>query len=60
MCSPMRSWSSFGLPGAQRENGADIAQIQALLGHRSADTTGRCFRAARAELVALVDYVFLS
>jgi site-specific recombinase XerD len=49
----MKRWSSFGLPGTQPENGADIAQIQALLGHRSADTTGRRFRAARAELVAL-------
>jgi len=41
-----------------REDGADVAQIQALLGHHSVDTSGRYFRAGHAELTALVDRVF--
>jgi site-specific recombinase XerD len=41
-----------------REDGADVAQIQALLGHHSVDTSGRYFRAGHTELTALVDRVF--
>jgi integrase len=39
----------------QREEGLDIAQIQALLGHVSIETTARYFRASAAELQAAVD-----
>lgn len=40
-----------------REGGADPAQIQALLGHASIETTARYFRAGAAELAAVVDRV---
>ncbi|WP_238005910.1 tyrosine-type recombinase/integrase [Dactylosporangium sp. AC04546] len=40
-----------------REGGADPAQIQALMGHVSLDTTARYFRASAAEVQALVDRV---
>ncbi|GGK93970.1 tyrosine recombinase XerC [Planomonospora parontospora subsp. parontospora] len=38
-----------------REGGADPAQIQALLGHASIETSARYFRASAAEVAALVD-----
>ncbi|MEV6158538.1 site-specific integrase [Nonomuraea sp. NPDC052129] len=41
-----------------REGGADVAQVQALLGHASLDTSARYFRAGTAEQVAVVDRVF--
>lgn len=41
-----------------RENGADVAQIQLLLGHESIETTQRYFRASPAEVAQLVERVF--
>lgn len=41
-----------------RQGGADIAQVQALLGHASLDTAGRYFRAGTAETAAVVEAVF--
>ena len=41
-----------------RKGGADLAQIQALLGHASLDTAGRYFRPGTAEQAALVETVF--
>jgi integrase len=41
-----------------RQGGADAAQVQALLGHASAETAGRYFRAGSAEQAAVVDRVF--
>lgn len=41
-----------------RRGGADPAQIQALLGHASLDTTARYFRAGTAEVTALVERIF--
>ncbi|MFI6909997.1 tyrosine-type recombinase/integrase [Nonomuraea sp. NPDC050394] len=41
-----------------REGGADVAQVQALLGHASLDTSARYFRAGAAEQAAVVDRVF--
>jgi integrase/recombinase XerC len=41
-----------------REDGADAAQIQVLMGHASLDTTGRYFRAGVAEQAAVVERVF--
>jgi integrase len=41
-----------------RQGGADIAQVQALLGHASLDTAGRYFRAGAAETAAVVETVF--
>jgi site-specific recombinase XerD len=38
-----------------RQDGADVAQIQALLGHGSVETSARYFRASAAELQELVD-----
>lgn len=38
-----------------REDGVDVAQIQALLGHGSIETSARYFRASATELQALVD-----
>jgi integrase len=40
-----------------REGGADPAQIQALMGHGSLETTARYFRAGAAEVAALVERV---
>ncbi|TDD16620.1 tyrosine-type recombinase/integrase [Nonomuraea diastatica] len=40
-----------------REGGADVAQVQALLGHASLDTSPRYFRAGTAEQAAVVDRV---
>jgi integrase/recombinase XerC len=41
-----------------RQGGADVAQVQALLGHASLDTAGRYFRAGAAETAAAVETVF--
>ncbi|TMR15822.1 site-specific integrase [Nonomuraea turkmeniaca] len=41
-----------------REGGADVAQVQARLGHASLDTSARYFRAGTAEQAAVVDRVF--
>lgn len=41
-----------------RQGGADVAHVQALLGHASLDTTGRYFRAGTAELQRVIDDVF--
>ncbi|SNY72878.1 tyrosine-type recombinase/integrase [Paractinoplanes atraurantiacus] len=41
-----------------RKSGADPAQIQALLGHASIETSGRYFRAGAAELAAVVEKAF--
>jgi site-specific recombinase XerD len=41
-----------------REHGADPAQIQALMGHRSIETTQRYFRASDDEVADLVERVF--
>jgi integrase len=41
-----------------REGGADVAQVQALLGHASLDTSARYFRAGAAEQAAVVNRVF--
>jgi site-specific recombinase XerD len=40
-----------------REGGADVAQIQALMGHASIETSARYFRAGAAEVAALVERV---
>jgi len=41
-----------------RQGGADPAQIQALMGHASIDTTARYFRAGPAEVAGVVDHIF--
>jgi site-specific recombinase XerD len=41
-----------------RQGGADVAQVQALLGHASLDTSARYFRAGPAETAAVVEAVF--
>lgn len=41
-----------------RQGGADPAQVQALLGHSSVETSARYFRAGSAEQAAVVDRVF--
>lgn len=41
-----------------RQGGADPAQIQALMGHASLNTTARCFRAGPAEVASVVDRIF--
>lgn len=41
-----------------RQGGADPAQVQALLGHASLDTTARYFRAGAAEQAAVVERIF--
>ncbi|MEU6718000.1 site-specific integrase [Nonomuraea sp. NPDC046802] len=38
-----------------REDGADLEQIRALLGHDSLDTTRRYFMVSQEEVAALVD-----
>ena len=35
-----------------------MAQVQALLGHASLDTSARCFRAGTAETTAVIECVF--
>jgi len=62
--------ASAGLPGLRphrlrhtyatrlRQGGADVAQIQTLLGHASLDTAARYFRAGTAEQAAIVEAVF--
>jgi integrase/recombinase XerC len=41
-----------------RQGGADPAQIQALMGHASIDTTARYFRAGPAEVAGVIDRIF--
>lgn len=41
-----------------RQGGADLAQIQALMGHAGPDTTARYFRAGRTEVAETVGMVF--
>ncbi len=41
-----------------RQGGADVAQVQALLGHASVETAGRYFRAGASERTAVVERVF--
>ncbi|SEP46487.1 tyrosine-type recombinase/integrase [Amycolatopsis saalfeldensis] len=41
-----------------RQNGADVAQVQALLNHASIETSARYFRAGRAEQTAVVEATF--
>ncbi|MFI7074946.1 tyrosine-type recombinase/integrase [Micromonospora sediminicola] len=41
-----------------RQGGADPAQVQALLGHASLDTTARYFRAGAAEQAAVIKRIF--
>lgn len=41
-----------------RQGGADPAQVQALLGHASLDTSSRYFRAGAAEKAAVVEQIF--
>ena len=41
-----------------RQGGADVAQVQALLGHASLDTSARYFRAGTAETTAVIERVF--
>jgi integrase len=41
-----------------RQGGTDPAQVQALLGHASVETAGRCFRAGARERTAVVEQVF--
>ncbi|WP_280489089.1 tyrosine-type recombinase/integrase, partial [Nocardia carnea] len=41
-----------------RQGGADVAQVQALLGHASLETSSRYFRAGTAEQAAVVDTIF--
>lgn len=41
-----------------RQGGADPAQVQALLGHASLDTTARYFRAGAAENAAIIERIF--
>ncbi|WP_436799088.1 tyrosine-type recombinase/integrase [Micromonospora fulviviridis] len=62
--------AGVGLPGLRphrlrhtyatrlRQGGADPAQVQALLGHASLDTTARYFRAGAAEQAAVVERIF--
>jgi integrase len=62
--------AAAGLPGLRphrlrhtyatrlRQGGADVAQVQALLGHASVETSSRYFRAGRAEQAAVVERVF--
>jgi integrase len=41
-----------------RQGGADVAQVQALLGHASVETAGRYFRAGAGEQADVVEQVF--
>jgi integrase len=41
-----------------RQGGADVAQVQALLGHASLGTSARYFRAGTAETAAVIERVF--
>ncbi len=41
-----------------RQGGADVAQVQALLGHATVATSGRYFRAGASEQTAVVERVF--
>ncbi|MGN9787957.1 DUF4158 domain-containing protein [Nonomuraea sp. ZG12] len=53
------AWASTASAASHlREGGADVAQVQALLGHASLDTSARYFRAGTAEQAAVVDRVF--
>ncbi|MEV5710813.1 site-specific integrase [Actinoallomurus sp. NPDC052274] len=53
---PHRLRHTFGT--RLRQGGADPAQVQALLGHSSLDTSARYFRAGTAETAAVVERVF--
>jgi site-specific recombinase XerD len=41
-----------------RQGGADLAQVQALLGHASIDTAARYFRSGSAENAAVIERIF--
>ncbi|HEU5391749.1 MAG TPA: tyrosine-type recombinase/integrase [Streptosporangiaceae bacterium] len=41
-----------------RQGGADVAQVQALLGHASVDTAARYFRSGSAENAAVIERIF--
>ncbi|MEU1879879.1 hypothetical protein ABZ470_21420 [Streptosporangium sp. NPDC020072] len=45
-------------PPRLREGGTEPAQVQALLGHSSVETSARHFRAGASEQTAVVDQVF--
>jgi integrase/recombinase XerC len=53
---PHRLRHTFGT--RLRQNGADVAQVQALLNHASLETSGRYFRAGRAEQATVVESAF--
>lgn len=53
---PHRLRHTFGI--RLRQNSADVAQVQALLNHASLETSGRYFRAGRAEQAAVVESAF--
>jgi integrase/recombinase XerC len=53
---PHRCRHTFGT--RLRQGGADPAQVQALLGHASIDTSARYFRAGSAENAAVIERIF--
>ncbi|MFI6513821.1 tyrosine-type recombinase/integrase [Streptosporangium sp. NPDC050855] len=50
-----RAFARTGCATRLREAGADHAQIQALLGHTSIETTARHFRVSPTEIADLID-----